>query len=400
MATMYATTKLSLTCTLLSLGLACGGKSSSNNPDARGMDGGPVGGTKGDTRVASPDVPRATDGRDAAFLSDSSKDINRTIDAAADRPQNEVHREDGRTDAPLLDGSSSLDARDTSSSADGTALLDSRTDVPLGSPDGAKDTQPIDAPPPPNSCLHPMEIPNQKNLVEITLDTTTETHDFTLPCGTGGNDVVFYYYSALPKLVYADTFGASWNTMLFLSDTCPPTPLQVPTGQVACSDDACGTSQSQVYAQLQGGQRYYLILSGANGAAGSVTLRFQTADVNMGDVIPLPVGTGTLTGSTSGNGRSILCEASGPENVYWWATCPSYAGGPFSASTCNAAAFDVVLALQLPKVGNVVCANGDVCGMQEKLNLTIPPGAGLHALVVDGDTSLHSGAYTLTYTRP
>ena len=119
-----------------------------------------------------------------------------------------------------------------------------------------------------------------------------------------------------------------------------------------------------------------------------------------GKNLSLPEGSGTLTGTTSGTGFMALCEAGGPEDCYWWASCPDYAGGSLSASTCTGTDFDTVLALQIPSADSVSCANGDSCGLQELMTTTIPPGAGMHVLTVDGDVRSSAGAYTLTYSRP
>ena len=142
------------------------------------------------------------------------------------------------------------------------------------------------------------------------------------------------------------------------------------------------------------------MLSGNNGESGSVTLHFQHTPVAAGPSVPLPAGSGTMTGTTSGPTRLTDCEANGPENGYWWTSCPDAAGGTFSASTCTGTDFDVVLALQIPRDGTLVCANGNSCGAQESMTTTIPAGAGINYLAVDGDVVNSAGAYTLIYTRP
>jgi hypothetical protein len=200
-------------------------------------------------------------------------------------------------------------------------------------------------------------------------------------------------------MVYADTFGATWNTILAISPTCPLTAPTAYPGMVGCNDDACGTAQSQVFAILPNG-RHYLVLSGVNGDSGSVTIHIQHAQVADSRNLSLPEGSGTLTGKTSGSGSMALCEAGGPEDCYWWVSCPDYAGGTLSASTCAGTAFDTVLSLQIPSNDTVSCANGDSCGLQELMTAAIPSGAGMHVLTVDGDVHSSAGAYTLTYSRP
>src|SRR5262249_13196624 len=157
----------------------------------------------------------------------------------------------------------------------------------------------------------------------------------TLPCGTNTADTVLSFTLTQRELVYADTFGSAINTILYFSDLAcgNATPPPQGAGYVACNDDACGGQQSQVVAMLGAG-KHYLVVSGA-GATGTVTVHFQRITVGNGSVETLAAGMNTLMGTTSGTGVRNNCEAAGPDNSYWWMTCPSYAGGAFSASTCN-----------------------------------------------------------------
>ena len=169
-----------------------------------------------------------------------------------------------------------------------------------------------------------------------------------------------------------------------------------------CSDDACGTSQSQIVALLDPGS-YFIIVSGANGESGEVTLHFQHAQIGNGPLAALPAGTGSLTGTTSGKGKMVdVCEAPGPENSYWWLSCPDYAGGGFAASTCTGTSFDTMLALQIPRTNAITCVdNTEPCGTRSSMSTTIPPGAGLNLMSVAGGGSIFAlGSYQVTYTRP
>jgi hypothetical protein len=117
----------------------------------------------------------------------------------------------------------------------------------------------------------------------------------------------------------------------------------------------------------------------------------------------LPVGTGSLTGATTNQqlGNVDPCQAPGPDNSYWWLTCPLDVGGAFSASTCEGTSFDTVLELQVPRTALSTCNNDyEPCGMRSSLTATIPPGAGLNMLTVDGATMRAFGSYQLSYTRP
>jgi hypothetical protein len=227
-------------------------------------------------------------------------------------------------------------------------------------------------------------------------------HLFEIPCAENGADVVLAVSVEDSELVYADTFGASWDTILFFSETCPPdgSAGAYTSGFDGCSDDACGTSQSQAMALLGYGT-HYLILSGAHGETGQAIIHFDRTVVGNGVLLPMPPGSGSVDGVTSGQGLSDLCEAGGPEDTYWWTTCPDFPGGEFFASTCGETLYDTVLALQIPRARAVVCNDDDnLCGRQSSVSMAVPPGSGLQSLLVDGHVGKAAGPYSLAYTRP
>jgi hypothetical protein len=251
------------------------------------------------------------------------------------------------------------------------------------------------------TCIAPIEIPTDVPQTDLTLNTSGHAHAVDLPCATTGGGVVLAFILTQRELVYADTFGASWNTVLAFGDYCEGAAGVIgAAGTTACSDDGCGTLQSQAVALLGYG-RHYLFVAGAQNQTGPVTVHFQHAPVGSGPLALLAAGTGTATGTTSGTGAVSLCEASAAENSYWWNTCPTYAGGTLTASTCTGTAFDTVVSLQIPRAGTLNCADDDpTCGVKSKMSALIPGGAGLHVLTVDGGTGSAKGAYTLTYKRP
>jgi hypothetical protein len=103
----------------------------------------------------------------------------------------------------------------------------------------------------------------------------------------------------------------------------------------------------------------------------------------------------------SGIDTSGLCDSAGPKNSYWWANCPDYAGGDFTATTCNGANWDTVLIMQIPQLGTTSCSDDDTsCGILSTVNATIPSGAGLYVLTVSGSLMSTFGDYTLAYTLP
>jgi hypothetical protein len=300
---------------------------------------------------------------------------------------------------PFAEGGSNrdvIDARDVSLAKDGP-------DANVSAIDADTDTSAVETGPVANgTCAYPYLLPTNKASVDIVTSTTGAPHNVNTPCAPGGSDVVFKFELEGDEIVYAHTLGATWNTILFLSESCPSARApSVSAGQTACSDDACGTSQSQVVAHLGYGV-HYLVLSGANDESGDVTLHFEHVEVgSKSKETQLPATSGQLTGTTSGNSVTSLCEAGGPENVYWWTSCPDFAGGTFTATTCKLTTWDTVLILQVPRGGLQVCADDDPsCGRQSTLTSTLPAGAGLHVLTIDGANNAAFGDYTIAYTRP
>ena len=414
---MYSNRNLAPTSLLFLLLFACSSSKTGSSPDAGSHDGG----LTIDTKLTVLDSANSTDARDTTASTEAPVriDASAAIDSI-DAPKS-TDSKDGATTAdtkdgvPTIDGGTSGDGRDGSDGSKPSDAIDSAKasdahDV-ASVKDAADSPMAIDTAvvaqdgggaldsPASNSCENPFEIPLDKPHVDVTITTESESHDFDLPCASGGNDVVLSFNLSQTEMVYADTFGASWNTILAISPTCPLTAPVAYAGMVACNDDACGTAQSQVFAILPNG-RHFLVLSGVNGDSGSVTIHFQHAPVANSRNLSLPQGSGTLTGTTSGSPLLSLCEGGGPEDCYWWVSCPDYAGGTLSASTCSGTAFDTVLSLQIPSNDTISCANGDSCGLQELMTAAIPPGAGMHVLAVDGDVRSSAGAYTLTYSRP
>jgi hypothetical protein len=253
-----------------------------------------------------------------------------------------------------------------------------------------------------DKCAAAMDIPLDSPSTDLVANTTKATHDLTGPCtGTTGADVFYTFTLHTRELVYADTFGASWNTSLFFASDCGTTMTTSTTpGDVLCSDDACATTQSQVVALLNPGT-YYLVLSGK--ATGSATVHFQHAAVGRGPLGLLPKGASVQSGTTSGNGSNFDCAGAGAENSYWWLSCPATGGaqtnGSFTGSLCGGAQWDTIAYLQTPATKREICSDDD-CGAQSVITFDIPAAAGVNVFTVDGSNGTAKGDYTVTFSRP
>jgi len=244
--------------------------------------------------------------------------------------------------------------------------------------------------------------------VDLMASTIGATHDVDAACSTDQAPDVFYKFAVSKRVfVYADTFGASWDTVLFLlSDACVPITTTTP-GDAVCSDNSCGTQQSRVVALLEPGS-YRLGLTGRGGAQGAATIHFEWALAGSGTAAQLPAVNSVQVGTTVGSagnidGLSSECLAAASENSYWWARCPSDPARSITASTCGGGTtWESVIEAQIPKsapgLPSAYRCNLNGCGLQGLLTTTIPAGAGLGVLSIDGQAGNDIGPYTMTVT--
>lgn len=238
----------------------------------------------------------------------------------------------------------------------------------------------------------------------VSTDTTNANNNTTGSCGcTSGRDVFYRFTLAQEEIVYADNFGTTYDASLFLQDSAGNNIASANiTGGTTCSDDApCAgmgggaQRQSQVYARLAAGT-YFLVSSGCG--QGPTSIKFEHLPVGSGALTQImPTGATVRTGTLSGTGRvtSAVCS-NGPEDTYFFVTCPDFTATPFQASTCNTAtAFDSSLDQRSAGRAVTSIANDDGCGLRSNIAGTIPAGAGLHTVYLDACPAASTGAYEL-----
>jgi hypothetical protein len=218
----------------------------------------------------------------------------------------------------------------------------------------------------------------------------------------GGRDVYYRFTLPAAEVVYADTFGSSFDTVLELySGACTSV-----ASQMACSDDSCGViGPSQLAVQLAAGS-YCLVVDQYTSAqtSGDAVLQFIRGG-RTGTAIGSAT-SGTLTGNTVGGpntqtATSCQSNASGPEAAWYWTRCPAEAARTVNAATCSGTSFDTIITLRTG-AAETACAD-DQCGAttpvrQSTLPATTVNGAGLFWLVLDGWNGA-SGAYSMTYSN-
>jgi hypothetical protein len=89
----------------------------------------------------------------------------------------------------------------------------------------------------------------------------------------------------------------------------------------------------------------------------------------------------------------------GPEAGWYLTACPADPAASFRATTCGGASFDTVLELRTAATPEVMACNDDSsCGTQSTVDSTLPAGAGLYLLLVDGYGASDGGMVTATAT--
>jgi hypothetical protein len=244
---------------------------------------------------------------------------------------------------------------------------------------------------PGDECLSALGLSMDTSPLVVTGSTSTFTNAAN-SCGAAA-DVYYRFTLSHREVVYVDTFGSTFDTLVGIADTCGAAPT--------CNNDACSTLQSQLVAVLDPGT-HFLVVDGAS-ASGSFVLHVQQVAVSGSSpmsMYALPA-TFTQSGDTSALGVSNTpgtCGA-GPDQWFSWASCPTTAAGNVDATVCGAATYDSVLQLLNGAATGGGC-NDNACALQSHLVAPVPAGAGLHVLFVDGSTTTSAGTYTVTGTHP
>lgn len=207
-------------------------------------------------------------------------------------------------------------------------------------------------------------------------------------------DVWFELTLERSEVVLIHTYGSSFDTMLGIrAGGCGGDATE-------CNDDSCTTVQSELVAELEAGT-HVIIVDGFGTRSGDFRLAIERLPIgNDGVARSLPAGRSSHVSTTSGTGVVDGACRSGvaPEHLYYWTQCPSAAGGDLAADTCSDTDYDTVLYFLSGGGGSLAC-DDDACGPGSRIEATVPDGAGLFGLYVDGYDD-RSGGYSLSVVRP
>lgn len=219
-------------------------------------------------------------------------------------------------------------------------------------------------------------------------------------CGDqGGRDVFYQFTLPAPEVVYFDTFGSNFDSVVrVFAGSCAA------IGAVQrCEDDGCSTTRSHGALELPAGS-YCLVVDQFSSAttAGAASLVFKRG--GRGGVA-LTGASGSVSGTTTGKTDLSVagCEANShqPDVGHFFASCPG--SNLVSANTCSATAFDAILSLRTGAASSAdLTCSDDVSGcgngLQPKVVNASVSGANLVWLIVDGFGTTGNGAYTLSYS--
>ena len=210
-----------------------------------------------------------------------------------------------------------------------------------------------------------------------------------LTCGGGtAPDVVVEFTAGSDDDYTFDTFGSSFDTVLYALDACGG-------AELACNDDGGGGGgESELTLALVSGETVYLVVDGFGSGSGPFTLNASIppacADDLLSSTVPA-LGGGDTTGATNDNQGS--CGGStGPDHLWGW-TAPFAA--TFTLDTIGSS-YDTVLYVFDGCGGAELACNDDrpAGGLQSEVTLTLS--AGQTVIVgVDGYNG-SSGVYTLS----
>lgn len=217
----------------------------------------------------------------------------------------------------------------------------------------------------------------------------------TTDCSSG-LDVFYRVDVAVASVIYVDTFGSSFDTVLSYRGTaCPGTASR-------CNDDDdCGSLQEQIGVLVPPGSHYFAVHAFSTSVTtGSVSIRWQTTAAPAGN-LEVVDGSGSYSGTTSSSAGRITptCGggSSGYEHAYYWFQCPG-TSRTVSAHTCYSD-YDTTLSIVGP-TGTLACNDDSsdwlFCSPGSELSGITTSGAGFFAIFVDAYDSSEYGTYVLS----
>ncbi len=231
------------------------------------------------------------------------------------------------------------------------------------------------------------------NVVPVAISSSTAAGNNTTfgTCGgTTGNDDQYTFTAPEPGVFTFDTLGSSFDTVLYVLDTCGGTEL-------ACNDDSTD-STSRVNLTMAANEEVVIVVDGAGLENGDYNLNVnfdECPDADLGNTLPI-----TVTGNTDfeTNASTGSCGGGGANDIAYSFTAPQ--AGTYVVDT-NGSDFDTILYYFQGAVcvGTVQACNDDGgIGLDSQLLIPLEADEQI-TLVVDG-LSVGFGDYVLNVTLP
>jgi hypothetical protein len=231
--------------------------------------------------------------------------------------------------------------------------------------------------------------------------------DYAGSCGGGrGRDIVFRYTLTATTDVYMNSFGSSYDTLMYVSSGCGG------ADEGNCNDDARDTFQSELILLDQPAGTYYVTLDSYLTTAGdySFDIYFSAPSYYSGDACGDPkwfdITTTTVLDEYTSHWLWIDARpdtaacgrgAEGRDAVFYFVVS-SRTNVTFA--TCGETSWDTILDLRRvcddDSEGARVTCNDDGCGMQSSISATLDPG--VYYLWIDGYEEDDCGSFQIQVT--
>jgi hypothetical protein len=219
-------------------------------------------------------------------------------------------------------------------------------------------------------------------LMGTTAGAAREVTDCGPMTGTPGGEVFYSITVAVRSLIYADTFGTTYDTTLSLRAACG-------SATTSCEDDDCGVLQDQLVAVVAPGTYHLAVHARRTTGTGPFRLRWQSFPVPTNGTPTRITANGTIMGTTAGTASSYTsCDGTGVENFHFLTLCTGMR--TITASTC-ASTWDTVVSIV---DGAVRDCDDDTCATRSTASAAVS-GPGALAVIVDSFGCCTTNAYSL-----
>jgi hypothetical protein len=234
-------------------------------------------------------------------------------------------------------------------------------------------------------------------------DTADATNDFAATCGasdTAGDKWIKYLAASTGLATVATCGSTADDTVLAVLAACGGP-------QIACVDDSCGgTLQSSISFSATAGTTYLIRIAGFFGdpVTGSVTISQSGGgggggNDNCADATLVTDGAYDFDTTNATPDAAPSCGASAGSNDVWFKYTAASAG-VLTATTCDLAGHDTVLAAFGACGGAQLACNDDSCALQSRISVSVAAGSTTWVVVSGYNGASGSGQVAFSFAEP